>query len=316
MCYYGSHPIAGANDLDARDLVQFIPRAFVFIAIVALYSRLFSFLRRPDTIQLSSQFVSGGINTETGREGQMGKMLRRFGGNSRADAAPRRIEPLDPDAPWEQLEFVQIGSGKPWDTPKGQTTPVFEGPTGGILLNSRPPSPKMGQPLLQDTPSATPTSMVRGSSSSSEILYTVSSSQRPSEAETLVSPSSFGRPIEMIHSSSSKTHILSPVHSAASQFDGKSIQLGDEEPTGPEERRPSGQSLKEFFQENQATHLDDDGRGPGSGTNGKGVQMSATAYFNRQASLLMLYFPLAVSFSLSTQQSRSSSSTWWYLVYH
>lgn len=284
LCYYGSHPITSAKDLDARDLVQFIPRAFVFIVIVGLYSTLFQFLRRPDTIQLSSQFVSGGVTTDHG-DTQMGKMFRKFG--SRADPTPKRHEPVDPDAPWEQLEFVQVGHTKPWDTPPLGMSTLPESSKG--LLESRPESPTRGN---SDYSTHFPTSLARGSTSSGEGTYTMASSQRPSQVDTLVTPD---RPIELAHYSSSKTQVLSPVHSTMSKFDTESLNLDlevEDHPRMAASRRSSGQGLKEFFQENRATGLED--AHTRTGTNGE-FKMSATAYFNRQASLLMLYFPLAVS---------------------
>lgn len=50
LCYYGTRSTRVGLD---RDICQFVPRALVFLVIIILYSRLFTFLRRPDTIQLS-----------------------------------------------------------------------------------------------------------------------------------------------------------------------------------------------------------------------------------------------------------------------
>ena len=61
-------------------------------------------------------------------------------------------------------------------------------------------------------------------------------------------------------------------------------------------------SLAEFFADDQVTTQDRfqagsqiDGNRQWGEPKNQPPQMSATAYFNRQASLLMLYFPLAVS---------------------
>jgi hypothetical protein len=83
LCYYGPHPLDPG--VDARDLVQFIPRAIVFITVFIVYTGLFRFLRRPDTIQLSSQF-----------EGERKRSIPRQG---RVNA----------EAPWEQMEFATAG---------------------------------------------------------------------------------------------------------------------------------------------------------------------------------------------------------------
>jgi hypothetical protein len=79
-----------------------------------------------------------------------------------------------------------------------------------------------------------------------------------------------------------------------------------------EVEEPKEQTLAEYLQE---TAFDGDGHGHG-GTDASqrverglnsvdGNQMSATAYFNRQASLLMLYFPLAVSYIRVVTSCRS-----------
>ena len=315
LCYYGSAPIRSANDLDARDLVQFIPRAIVFIVIIALYSRLFSFLRRPDTIQLSSHFASGGVMSDPHKGVAMGRILRRLGGGSSSSPAVKRNIPVDPDAPWEQLEFIQVGSSRPWDGPTQSTRPQFAPSTsyvegGGILLTSRPVSPKMAPADIgTDTPSSLPRLSLSSSNSSPS---SGPLSQRPSETDTLVTPElrydGTGRPPMERLPSSQRIKVLSPVISGGSvlssklgfpandePFEGDDVDDDDITPTG--DRRASGQTLKEFFQDNQAPGLHEEARGSGSGSsNAKGaVPMSATAYFNRQASLLMLYFPLAVS---------------------
>jgi len=76
LCYYGSHPLPHHERVDVRDIIQFVPRALVFIVVVALYSKLYLFLRRPDTIQLSSQIASGELSA---RKDSAVKMLRPLG---------------------------------------------------------------------------------------------------------------------------------------------------------------------------------------------------------------------------------------------
>jgi len=44
LCYYGSHPLPHHERVDVRDIIQFVPRALVFIVVVALYSKLYLFL--------------------------------------------------------------------------------------------------------------------------------------------------------------------------------------------------------------------------------------------------------------------------------
>ena len=282
LCYYAPHPIT--SKLDGRDLVQFIPRLFVFITIFVLYSTLFSFLRRPDTIQLSSQFVSGGTHSETPKTVQMTRMIKRFG----TKQEPKKPS-VNPEAPWEQMECIQIGNGRPWGSPV-QPAPSSFNPTSstGILI-SKPVSPKL-DPVYDTEPHVRYSDR---SSLSTDGLTTPGPSQRPSETDTLVTDYRHDRDLEVTPVKKD----LSPIFSTDSVFDSKSmdLDLGDVPVAAGQERRSSGQTLKEFFQENQAPDLNIDARGSGTGTNGKGVQLSATAYFNRQASILMLYFPLAVS---------------------
>lgn len=57
ICYYGNN--AGLYS----ELVQFVPRAFVFCAIVFFYAKLYVFLNRPDRIKAS--FSSSGRNNST-----------------------------------------------------------------------------------------------------------------------------------------------------------------------------------------------------------------------------------------------------------
>lgn len=70
--------------------------------------------------------------------------------------------------------------------------------------------------------------------------------------------------------------------------DEEKEEVGKED-EGPEKQQ--GQTLKEFFAEHRVSAAE-------LGAVGKcnGQQRSAASYFNRQASLLMLYFPIAVSF--------------------
>jgi len=310
FCYYGSHPIESARGLDAKDLVQFIPRTLVFIIIAGLYSFLFNFLRRPDTIQLSSQFVSGGISSELTRGTQMGRVLRRLGGGKDAKpAAQRKIEPVNPDAPWEQLEFVQVG-GREWElsplpTPAPVPVKLFD---NGPSSDSLPPSPKWAEEPLPNSPILERTIPPRFSTSSSEAVSpSGSSSQRPSETETFVTPQlNYSDSHERVGLAASKFHLSSSPVTGITRDGSEERHFGEDEEEAEDkediipnrERRTSGQTLKEFFQEHQAPGLgaEENGRGFGTDTNGK-VVLSAATYFNRQASLLMLYFPLAVSWS-------------------
>jgi hypothetical protein len=294
--------------------MQFIPRAFVFVTIVGLYSFLFNFLRRPDTIQLSSSFGAGG--TSNGGGGiQMGRVLKRFGGGKDdKTGANKRNAPVNPDAPWEQMEFVQVG-GREWAlTPLAspETSPASKLVDAPLPQEqSRPGTPEWQERASHGTSERdqkSSTSLLRESTSSSEqATPTGPHSQRPSESETLVTPESKYEeerpkaslspiPADTATSKSELSYHQVDEESEDDAEDGKINLSAEKHLTAP--RRPSGQSLTEFFQEHQASGLGarEEGRGHGTETNGK-VQVSAATYFNRQASLLMLYFPLAVSCS-------------------
>lgn len=206
------------NGLDARDLIQFIPRALVFIVIVGLYSTLFSFLRRPDTIQLSSQFMSGEVSRSDPAEGPNGthlsRMMKKLGRNQ-----TKKTEAINPEAPWEQMEFVQVGHGRNFGMTSVTSTPEVEYNNWNYKASSpstaRPSLPNnvtfnplasigngLDDDIAQDQErsfSAKPSTdhLVQKSSSSTYTdLYPseasnspktpISNSQRPSETETYI----------------------------------------------------------------------------------------------------------------------------------
>jgi hypothetical protein len=78
---------------------------------------------------------------------------------------------------------------------------------------------------------------------------------------------------------------------APSEHSDRSGQQEDGSKDEDEGEEPMGNTLRDFFQANQAT-------GNEQHTAGSDIrdEESAAAYFNRQASLLMLYFPLAYMF--------------------
>ncbi|WRT65521.1 uncharacterized protein IL334_002466 [Kwoniella shivajii] len=331
LCYYGTK----GSGLD-RDLIQFIPRAIVFVVIIVLYSRLFRFLRRPDTIQLSTQFMAGTtpdrISEGEGANIPGPKILRPIFKLGRASSGHMgHKEPINPDAPWEALEFVTVGgngrftSSTPLHTDTIDFTPTV--PTG-ILLASRPPSPELisprheiRDPLSDSNQNRHPSTSSEASGPSSkqtfgtdtysvvtpELTYQIEPPASVDSTTKLVTPDTV-LPAPMIQ----RQHVLSPVLSQGSKADFDSeeslndrlgvysdLEMARDQTSSAEDRRPSGQTLKEFFQEYQVTGTGGEeppeGRAIGSGSGFKGVQpqISASAYFNRQASLLMLYFPLA-----------------------
>lgn len=329
LCYYAQSPIT--DNLDARDLVQFIPRALVFLTIIVLYSMLYKFLRRPDTIQLSSQFVSGETGANKRPDGKKRSVMSGLKWKSRLNVASQNgrgapehtASKIDPAAPWEQLEFVKIG-GRDLLSPVEPN--IHFSPTHSIGALEPPPTPEHRGSITSiylgsngnnglKTPDLTVPStythrpsLISSHSSSSEtrVPLTTLSSSRPSQSDTLVpSPDSRYPP---------RQYNLSPVMSQnTSKTDprmDKDIELdlgpdvveslkykSNENKDGSDEEDDSpGETLGQFFKDDQVVSSEDSRAERGGMSHNNGLpQMSATAYFNRQASLLMLYFPLAVS---------------------
>lgn len=345
LCYYAPKPIS--DNLDARDLVQFIPRALVFLTIIVLYSMLYKFLRRPDTIQLSSQFVSGETGTNNRGGGKKKGVMSGLKWKSKLNVASQNgrgatehsASKIDPAAPWEQLEFVKVGGR---DLLSPLDTGIHFSPTPSIGGLEPPPTPLHRESITSiylgtngngtRTPDFTVPiirpqrpSLNSSNSSNSETgvpLSTLSSS-RPSQSETLVSsPDSRYPP---------RQYNLSPVMSQNASNTGpradKEIEMDlgpdvveslkynagtDRADLGEEDDLP-GETLGQFFKDDQFGSSEDSRAERGGISNNNGLpQMSATAYFNRQASLLMLYFPLAVSNITDSCGLRLTDSTCWY----
>ena len=212
---------------------------------------------------------------------------------------------MDPAAPWEQLEFIQVGH-KTW-----QLSPVTSAvpPIHPAQSSTRPLSPTSTP--LESAPAAISINvesdqtdallpitlherfverLPRGSVVSFDAHDTIIDSQRSSESKIPTPPElryDCDTPLD-------KSQSLTPVVSDSEK--AEAIVSEDVESLAGTERRPSDNALRDFLQENQLSGRDDFGTGTNNGTGTNGRQpMSATAYFNRQASLLMLYFPLAVS---------------------
>jgi hypothetical protein len=251
LCYYD-----GQDDdalLDPRDLIQFIPRAVTFVTIAILYSMLFKFLRRPDTIQISSH-----NDDPSQRSTLAGSGLQRM---------MQGKEPTTDDRPpWERMELGQ------WN----------EEP---IPLHSTMPTLAQQGSLRRrgsaEASGSNPPSLARVDTSSSLDSGIGSwDRQRGSESETLVTPMLLDEGVR-------QGHTLSPVLSErkARLETPKVADVGELESFEEEKR---DETMAEFFQSHAI-----DSRLEGSYS--ETPQISAAAYFNRQASLLMLYFPLAVS---------------------
>ncbi|ODO06313.1 hypothetical protein L198_01545 [Cryptococcus wingfieldii CBS 7118] len=325
LCYYGTK--SHSPDLD-RNLCQFFPRALVFILIIILYSRLFTFLRRPDTIQLSSATGSRlDPEAERASAGKKGshilrplariKRLSSFGIESGSNHHAKEVNPA---APWEALEFIQVGNYNPltMDAPPQAPLRSMSYNDGLSFVShehgraSRPAS-FLSSPAsqLRDTfagISSNPSSSRLGSLSSDISQSTAVTQGEPFTAELLYNGGrrkSSASSVKFPAQPNLKGNALSPIISLG-RYESNIVEesvdsegkISKEEEVEIVEKE---QTMEEFFAETQAPRLDE-GR-PGS-FSGAGGQRSAASYFNRQASLLMLYFPIAYMFVFSASLYR------------
>ncbi|ODN80744.1 hypothetical protein L202_02901 [Cryptococcus amylolentus CBS 6039] len=323
LCYYGTK--SHSPDLD-RNLCQFLPRALVFILIIILYSRLFRFLRRPDTIQLSSATGSRlGVETERAPPSKRGshvlrplarlKRLSSFGLESN-----HQVKEVIPEAPWEALEFIQVGNYNPltMDAPP-QAPPHSMSYNDGLSFMShehggpsRPasilssPTSHLRDPFAGISPN--PSSSRLGSLSSDISQSTAVTPGEPFTAELLYNGGrrrSSASSVKFLAPPNIKGNALSPIISLG-RYESNIVEesvdsegkISKEEEVEIVEKE---QTMEEFFAETQAPRLDEGRSGSFSGAGG---QRSAASYFNRQASLLMLYFPIAYMFVFSASLYR------------
>ncbi|KAL1409521.1 hypothetical protein Q8F55_003504 [Vanrija albida] len=330
QCYYGTK--SATPNLD-RDLVQFIPRAFVFLAICGLYTRLFSFLRRPDTIQLSS--TGGSLGTTSAAAPTRPKTPRVKTPLVSCLRDPSASLP-NPEAPWEAMEFIHVGGEQSWLKDdeadlssdrklSGNTTLVgkdrkfsfvgekLKGSFSERLADRAARKHSVmslgfGESIAEDRAGADSDWTVLNSASNSA----QGTPSRPffSPEYDLAAPSPTRSTLQTVlldkpplaphtERDASLSRVASLPFSLGSQTQTRGSVLPDfdKEDDGP------GPSLVEFFQANQIAsgvrapkEQDASASAP--------AQMSATAYFNRQASLLMLYFPLAYMLVFSISLAR------------
>lgn len=348
--------------VDPRDLIQFIPRAIVFLVIIVLYTQLFRFLRRPDTITLSDDLLGANsldaqmVSTDTERSvmyNPFGKMAAKLGGH-KPPPVPTQKGFIGPEGPpWETLDFVTVGRGAtsqrtgtsaakdsvlpgpmdptfvggsliesgPGPTPNGESLPWLSSPPSSIRPGGNPswtgtPTTKPRTPALVPGEESGPGS--RRKSSVPDMSSDTSGSKRASDAETLQTPKSANAPLAIVFAAEharlhpthdhSVVHILEPTVSAGSM---------DKHESGPGQPSPALTALPLYphpVVRRPPSPEDDDGDGTGRGEtlaeffdattdaearshrgSSAGQQISATAYFNRQASILMLWFPITVS---------------------
>lgn len=327
LCYYGP-----AKWVHGRDMVQFVPRATVFVVVIVLYSQLFRFLRRPDSIQLSSAEVSetdgnpyaiaSQTDSQLKRTKTAFKLPRLRTGSLKVPTKDARGEDIPP---WEKLHINNVG-GILCDVPAGPSTPEDEDPISpswpqerkntdvtDITLvdesDSNDSDLKMGNKELLDIHSpieinlpyiteGEPLGPVIPSSrrGSTQSILKTGIHDNPLHMSSLVLPhNGTGRRVSIdqaaiaLHDRRGSTAPTQSLHSLRNTYThevsvrDEDSQLSDETPE---------QTLAEFFATQPQTEegrLDQAKHNEHYPTGGR----SAANYFNRQASLLMLYFPIA-----------------------
>ncbi|KAE8540778.1 hypothetical protein D1P53_003142 [Cryptococcus gattii VGV] len=277
LCYYGTR---SAKDGLDREICQFIPRAFVFVVVIVLYSRLFSFLRRPDTIELPSHHASKTSSFTDTRSGQTGLWpIAKFHKLSLTSSQGAKRE-VDPEAPWEAMEFVKVGNTDL--LAPDATTTFIDDCTAAAAVPATPPSASLFRALESSCSSTKTLSPITSPSKTYDPSSTV---QPPYDGVTPISSSPKVRSLGVEASWTPTT-----VASSSCKMDPLLGPEGREEGFGEDGRglKEQGQTMQEFFAEYQMTPAE-------AKAVGKHVsqQRSAANYFNRQASLLMLYFPIA-----------------------
>lgn len=292
MCYYGTRSARVGLD---RDICQFIPRAFVFLVTIILYSRLFTFLRRPDTIQLSfhSTPKTSIIDVRSAQPARLpiAKLSKKLGITLSAACPQSPKKEVNPEAPWEAMEFIQVGNVDLL-APDATVTCVND------CAAARPPPASHFRALALESGSSStntlsaiaPPCKTEDASGTVQLSYDgsalISSSPKIGSSGVDVGVGVEASQTSMTIASAGCTTGFP----ALVESEKKVVGVKEEGEEPPEEQR---QTLKEFFAEHQMSAAE-----LGAvGKNGGGCQQrSATSYFNRQASLLMLYFPFAVSF--------------------
>lgn len=297
----------------------------VFIAVFILYSRLFKFLRRPDTIALAESGTNTGDVNRVISEADQTKQSRPAGAGfwSNLGRAAGRFSQKEsseqPSAdsvpPWEHLHLNNVGL----DLEKIAIPVTSPTDQEGRPPQQVPSSWNIPDDDLSRSDRIPTTSTLVGSDRARKLS---SSDYAPHQATThpterdiqegVVLPSLAWTDSTRSHHSFQSDEPPSPL-----QLDGKPLSdTGDQdisvrfqrsssesvrsrdynEKSSGEQDGPAGRELRNFFLANQAERHDAPEHHDGSDIR-RGE--SAGAYRNRQASLLMLYFPLAYMFVFS-----------------
>lgn len=289
--------------------------------VIILYSRLFQFLRRPDTISVSESArdtaelgTRGFLQNQEAKQRQNRSAATVFWGKIRESVglqqSGRGMQELkEPVPPWEllhintaglNLETMEVpatapssGEEKPpqrvplsWKIPSDDNARSDRIPTVSTLVGS-----EQGI-AIHDHDTRKPTSKAE---EAGEVITLPTLARNPdSSSRHSLDRYPTGPPSPLqINDEIPASNNAGPRYVAASKEDSEKSDL---EANGSKDEQegegPMDHTLRDFFQANPASDND------ASQTAGSDIRAeeSAAAYFNRQASLLMLYFPLAYMF--------------------
>lgn len=314
-----------------------------------LYSQLFRFLRRPDTITVNS---TQGSASDSGQlsEGILRTVKTKVKLATGGDSAWPMKDLKDDIPPWEKLHINNVGGllGQPlepfgWDTPrdddmghsnsnsmdrarKNTDTTLVDRSTRSSVESKRENADGRNRSIgesegdynmvetdgnLHYIPEDQVVHSRRGSAQPSILL---GSTPTPSSGLLMTGPpinglnssttaSSYNLPyngtsrrVSIDHEAimqDERKNVLVPLASAST---GKSAESSEDDDASfdNDDKDPNRQTLHEFFAQNQPP-LDEleQQRARKDDEEDLDPRQSAASYFNRQASLLMLYFPLA-----------------------
>lgn len=279
--------------------------------VIVLYSRLFQFLRRPDTISISESakntldIARGRLRDLEANQQQNRKPSTGFWGKVGESIGIQQTahgmqELKDTVPPWEKLHINTAGLDlDAMEVPATAPSAEDEKPPQRVPLswkihadaNARSDRIPTASTLVEsehgqnESDLRKPTSI---SEEAGEVILVPTLTRNPDS--TSLDPTGPPSPLQLDgHDFAQNQH--GPCRaSATSEHSIRSEQQEDGSKDGDKGEGPT-QTLRDFFQANQA---------PGNEQQTAGsdirAEESATAYFNRQASLLMLYFPLAYMF--------------------
>ena len=298
----------------------------MFLVVIVLYSRLFQFLRRPDTISLSesgrnTSYVDRALAEElekNRRNIEQTGFWRKMGRTVGLSQEESSMQPLRDDVPpWEllhlnnvglDLENIAIPFTRPAEDEAGRAAPLpvtWKIPVDDLSRNDRLPTgstlvgsdrsrnasesdfsshPVAARPMEEDIQEGVvvPT-LDKASDSRTHHLHRSDDPPSPLQLDDDDDDKIIGHTGDRDNDAQPQVSLHESARSEPGEYDEKEHR----EQNGPVER-----DLRDFFLANQADNQD------GVQTSGPDLRggESAAAYFNRQASLLMLYFPLAYLF--------------------